>query len=203
MRYLWFNPVILAMYGQEQLEAFAIENNYQPIYCEQDWGEYVKQRYARHLEESSHTIIDMRCPKAVELLKQQYSMEGYILPPIEPILIHCARELQARISEEDSLVITTPCTSLADYGNQLHLRNTVFTTLNHFATSLNCRLICKPLDQSPIPPGFFKELTNDIVSISSKEDIEDYFSKNKRTSPELIELLYCSQGCHKGDGITL
>ena len=84
-------------------------------------------------------------------------------------------------------------------------------------------------EASPIPPGFFTGLSVPVVSLSGRENMEDYLEKRSRTSegesedrmmsetagsqntgaviadagrkPLLLELLYCPKGCHMGDGV--
>ena len=56
-------------------------------------------------------------------------------------------------------------------------------------------------DASPIPPGFFKDLPFPVVSKSGRPAIESYVTGNDWKNAKLIELLYCVQGCHRGDGV--
>ena len=77
-------------------------------------------------------------------------------------------------------------------------------------------------EASPIPPGFFTGLSVPVVSLSGRDEIEEYLEERSRTwetesesgrkdtasaaamnehKPLLLELLYCRQGCHMGDGV--
>ena len=40
-----------------------------------------------------------------------------------------------------------------------------------------------------------------VVSRSGRPAIESYVTGNDWKSAKLIELLYCVQGCHRGDGV--
>ena len=120
---------------------------------------------------------------------------------IEPILIHCARELAERPDLADGRkIITTPCRILADMGNKLELKDTHFVPWNRFLASIGEPMEPAP-DASPIPPGFFKNLPFSVVSRSGRPAIESYVTGNDWKSAKLIELLYCVQGCHRGDGV--
>ena len=49
--------------------------------------------------------------------------------------------------------------------------------------------------------GFFKDLPFPVVSKSGRPAIESYVTGNEWKDARLIELLYCVQGCHRGDGV--
>ena len=59
------------------------------------------------------------------------------------------------------------------------------------------------IEQSPIPPGFFTNLGVKTLSLSSKEKIENALSYkfSEIKNYQIIELLYCENGCHNGDGL--
>ena len=48
---------------------------------------------------------------------------------------------------------------------------------------------------------FFKDLPFPVVSKSGRPAIESYVTGNDWKNAKLIELLYCVQGCHRGDGV--
>lgn len=97
-------------------------------------------------------------------------------------------------------IITTPCRILADMGNKLELKDTHFVPWNRFLATLGEPMEPAP-DASPIPPGFFKDLPFPVVSKSGRPAIESYVTGNDWKNAKLIELLYCVQGCHRGDGV--
>ncbi|MCL1991829.1 MAG: hypothetical protein FWG66_02655 [Spirochaetes bacterium] len=145
-------------------------------------------------------MADLRCPLALEYVIEKYNPD-IETPEAFPILIYCALELFERFHSEDvSLHITTPCASLKNLGNSLGLRNVTFMTWNEFAAENAISLKRKTLKESPIPPGFFNGVSCNVKSLASKEEIDAFFSAQKE-NPDIVELLYCRQGCHNGDGI--
>ena len=190
------------MYEKDELAAFLSSRNYTQVFCEQEWIPHVKEAYRAVLQENpSATLIDMRCPKAVSLAKKNCNDSSVIYPEIEPILIHCARELSRRYGKESRVLITTPCKSLAEYGNSLKLLNTSFISWNDFAKSQKCTLQKKHLSESPIPPGFFREIEKDSLSVTGKDSISNLFISNSHKSFRLVEMLFCKEGCNNGDGV--
>ena len=59
------------------------------------------------------------------------------------------------------------------------------------------------IESSPIPPGFFENLGIKTLSLCSKEKIQNAFSYkfSELKNYQIIELLYCENGCHNGDGL--
>ena len=169
------------------------------VVCRENWGGIVLQKYRELLEHTEGTFADARCPAAVSLVR---SLQPEIrIADIEPILIHCARELAGRPDLADGKkIITTPCRILADMGNRLELKDTHFVPWNRFLQELGEPAAPAPA-ASPIPPGFFKDLPFPVVSRSGRPAIESYVTGNEWHDARLIELLYCVQGCHRGDGV--
>lgn len=202
MRYIWINPVTANMYDPDALNNFLTAHDYIRVEASSHWLDTVKEKYKQAVKTAEHTLIDMRCPKTLDFIDAYELKDHVTIPPIEPILIHCGRELSER---EDLLgyekVITTPCQSLADLGNSLHLQNTTFIPWNQFLASLDGRLAAVPPKESPIPPGFFEGLDCKKTSVTEKQNICDLFETFKPGEYDLIELLYCKNGCHNGDGI--
>ena len=60
-----------------------------------------------------------------------------------------------------------------------------------------------PGDESPIPPGYFNSLDAKITSISGPETVEEYFKNQQHKENDLVEMLYCKNGCNNGDGVLL
>ena len=85
-------------------------------------------------------------------------------------------------------------------GNKLELKGTYFVPWNRFLAALGEPMEPAP-GTSPIPPGFFKDLPFSVVSRSGRPAIESYVTGNDWKNAKLIELLYCVQGCHRGDGV--
>ena len=95
--------ISVALEGTLFLEASAYMG-----YLPGDWGEIVLRKYRELLEHADGTFADARCPEAVSLV---HSLQPEIqIADIEPILIHCARELAERPDlANGEKIITTPC----------------------------------------------------------------------------------------------
>ena len=61
----------------------------------------------------------------------------------------------------------------------------------------------KMLDESPIPPGYFNSLDAKVTSLSGEENIVSYFKNNLHKKDDLVEMLYCTNGCNNGDGVLI
>ena len=135
MTYLWINPVSERMISVEALERMLEKHDLTRVVCRESWGEIVLRKYRELLEHADGTFADARCPEAVSLVR---SLQPEIqIADIEPILIHCARELAERPDLADGeKIITTPCRILADMGNKLELKDTHFVPWNRFLACL-------------------------------------------------------------------
>ncbi len=230
MTYLWINPVSERMVSEKNLKQILTEHQLTQVRCREDWGGIVLKQYAKLMEHADGIVADARCPEAVNLI-ERYNEEQNLsiqVADIEPILIHCARELSERTDlAGGEKIITTPCRILAEQGNALELPRTRFVSWKDFLLELGERLGPAP-ESSPIPPGFFAGLSVPVLSLSGQEEIEEYLrdeiiqettggmltgtteagNRNGKKdtaraehSPLLLELLYCRQGCHMGDGV--
>lgn len=206
MQYIFINPVVDKMYNKEELNDVLQKNEYERVDVTVDWHAIVKEKYRSALKEANLTLLDRRCPLAIEHVKKLINNKAVVIPEIEPILIHCAIELSTREAlKGKKKIITTPCESLAAHGNQLQLQDTVFVSWKEFLKTLNTNLVVKEksLDESPIPLGYFSSLDVKEDSISGKEIIEEYFSKERYKDKDLVEMLYCNGGCNNGDGVQM
>ena len=202
MKYLWINPVTDRMYDKQVLNEFIVQHGYERVETSKDWLLVVREKYKNAVQNSDKTVVDMRCPMAANLVKEIAELDNFQFPEIHPILIHCGCELaKMQMEDEDELIITTPCKVLAARGNDLNLKNTKFIPWNQFLRSLNCEPKGKTHKETPIPLGFFDELKFNTVSLTGEDDIREYFRKDFSKEAQLIELLYCENGCHNGDGI--
>lgn len=200
-KFLWLNPVVSEKYGGEELERQLQEKGYELVTCQEDHITAVKKKYQTAFDRTQARLGDARCPLAVDYIKETYNPAFLEFPDIEPILMHCARELHERLSQEGNLWIITPCSALADMGERIGLEGTRFYPWNEFARLENIPLCGRTLKESPIPPGFFAEYKEQVV-LDSKEKIDDYFSAgNQPEEKKILELLYCTCGCHNGDGV--
>lgn len=200
--FLWLNPVVSKMYGSKKLERRLMEKGYELVICQKDHIAAVKDKYQSALCKAQTCVADVRCPMAVNYIKKNYNPDFLLFPDIEPILLHCARELNARFSGKGNLWIITPCSALSDLGNRIGLTKTHFCTWKEFTQMEDIPLQGKKLAQSPIPPGFFAEYKEQTVVLDSRTKIDHYFSASpQETERGMLELLYCSCGCHHGDGV--
>lgn len=203
MTYLWINPVSERMISENSLKTLLEAHKLVQVRCCEDWVSIVRQKYAALMAYTAGTVADARCPAAVDLVRE---IEPQIqVADIEPILFHCAREISSRLDLSDgSKIITTPCRILAERGNELGLKDTRFVSWKDFLAELGEKLEPAP-SASPIPPGFFAGLPFPVVSLSGQEEIagymRDHCGKEEQKLKRLMELLYCSQGCHVGDGV--
>ncbi len=201
-KFLWMNPVALKIYDSPALHKQLSEKGFELCGCQQDHIAAVKEKYRAAIGHSTACVADMRCPMAVEYIKGQYAPAFLDYPEIEPILLHCARDLHERLSGQGLLYITTPCAALQKLGNNLGLPGVKFYTWAEFARQEDIFLPKKELDASPIPPGFFAEYGDQAQVLDSREDIDLFFlSHSKPASKKILELLYCPNGCHNGDGV--
>lgn len=204
MAYIWINPVTAGMYDSDVLNAFLCHHGYKRFEASEDWLTVVKEKYRLAVQRATHTVMDMRCPKVKELLDELEVVSGITIPEINPILIHCGIEGSERKDlQGEEKVITTPCQALADMGNALGLEDTWFVPWNQFLKSIGDKPKGCPPKESPIPPGFFDELELKTVSITGEEEIRDYFKNDVSDEVQLVEMLFCKEGCHNGDGIRM
>ena len=193
MQYLWINPVSAGMCEEDSLKRFLERHGLTRVECRGDWGRIVRERYEASLR-AGVTLADARCPEAVRLLEEiqkepenESGIENLKVAPIEPILLHCARELSTRPDLADGeKIITTPCQSLAVLGNSLGLENTRFIAWNRLAGG---EVRVRAIEDSP------------VESVSSPEKIRAYVESGSWKQADLLELLYCKDGCHHGDGV--
>ena len=206
MAYIFINPVVGNMYRKEELDELLINNGYSRVEVENDWHKIVKEKYNEALKSTEKTLLDKRCPLAIDTISEYISDEDTLIPQIDPILIHCGIELANREDlKGKKKVITTPCESLASYGNKKNLEDTVFISWKEFIKDLKShdKSIVKLLDESPIPPGYFNSLEAKVSSLSGEENIVSYFKNNLHKKDDLVEMLYCTNGCNNGDGVLI
>ncbi len=51
---------------------------------------------------------------------------------------------------------------------------------------------------SPIPLGFFRDISENVLEISGENKFNESFLKKEY---DVIEMLYCLGGCNNGDGV--
>ena len=77
----------------------------------------------------------------------------------------------------------------------------MFVPWNKFVQSIGEEMKNIPPKKSPIPPGFFDGLGLNTASVTGEEDIRNYFRNYVPDEVQLVEMLFCKEGCHNGDGI--
>lgn len=202
MIYIWINPVVDQMYDRDSLDCFLLRHGYLRVECQGDWGREVREKYKKLVEQTKGPVADVRCPAVEKLLREQYGAGEILIPEIEPILMHCAREISGREAlKGKEKIIVTPCQALADLGKEAELPKTRFVSWKAFLEELGERPKARYLSASPIPPGFFKGLECPAVSVTGEDEITDYLRTGKYRTAGMIELLWCKDGCHHGDGV--
>lgn len=199
MTYVLINPVTDRMTDPEELEKALCAHRLQRVTCRENWTRRVLEEYSAVLRTEKKTVLDTRCPMAVELVRALH-IDRIREAPVLPILLHCAKELSERKDlQEGEIVVTTPCRALAEQGNHFKLPRTVFITAREFLDRIEYHSV-KQLDCSPIPPGFFDSLGTVTVTATGLREITD---KAVLLPPEtrLFEVLFCPGGCHNGDGV--
>lgn len=204
MKYIWINPVTESMYESHELNSFLHRHGYECVNASGDWLNIVKEKYKAAVCQAKRTVIDMRCPKVREVLEEYPMHSEVLIPDIHPILIHCAKELAEREDLRGTeKIITTPCQALADLGNSLSLIETSFIAWNRFVESTGDSLNGKQQKESPIPPGFFEGTVENVISVTGEKEIRKYFKNYKPDETQVVEMLFCRNGCHNGDGVRM
>ena len=199
---VWLNPVVKNIYDFAALKEILQNKGFGVMECEKDHVNSVKNAYKNSLAQKE-LIFDSRCPRAVNFIRANFKEYAALISNLNPILIESATELSAKLKEDEWLYVTTPCEDLAELGRGLNLARTTFLTWKNFKEQNEINLETKKLEASPVPPGFCTNLGVKTLSLGSKEKIENTLSykfselKNYR----IIELLYCENGCHNGDGL--
>ena len=199
---VWLNPVVKSIYELAALKKSLQDKGFSVMECEKDHANSVKNAYKNSLSQKK-LIFDSRCPRAVNFIRANFKEHASLVSNLNPILIESAMELSSRLKEDEWLYVTTPCEDLAELGRGLNLARTTFLTWKSFKEQNEINLETKKLEASPVPPGFFSNLEVKTLSLGNKEKIQNALSykfselKNYR----IIELLYCENGCHNGDGL--
>ena len=199
---VWLNPVVKNIYDFAALKEILQNKGFSVVECEKDHVKSVKNAYKNALVKNE-LIFDSRCPRAVNFIRANFKEQADLISNLNPILIESAIELSAKLKENEWLYVTTPCEDLAELGRELNLERTTFLTWRSFREQNEINLEMKRLGASPIPPGFFTNLGVKTISLGSKEKIQNALSYkfSELKNYQIIELLYCENGCHNGDGL--
>ena len=199
---VWLNPVVKSIYELAALKKSLQDKGFSVMECEKDHANSVKNAYKNSLAQKK-LIFDSRCPRAVNFIRANFKEQAVFISNLNPILIESALELSSKLKEDEWLYVTTPCEDLAEHGRGLNLERTTFLTWRSFREQNAINLKMRNIEQSPVPPGFFTNLGVKTLSLSSKERIENALSYkfSELKNYQIIELLYCENGCHNGDGL--
>ena len=69
MKYIFINPVVDNMYIKEELDELLLNNGYVRVEVENDWHKIVKEKYNEALKSTEKTLLDKRCPLAVDTIR--------------------------------------------------------------------------------------------------------------------------------------
>lgn len=207
--YLFINPVVIAMAGDEYPPILARVSalGYSSLACP-GAAEMVHAAHETALRsKSARPLIDQRCPLIRQIVLQDYPALADQLVVTPSILLTCARELHkqyvANAPSKNSLTVITPCLSLANAGDEMGLPHLTFLPWNQFARLHGLSNRLQPIAESPIPPGFFQFNDFTVLETSGEASVRRALADaaSRRCPADFLELLYCERGCHNGDGM--
>ncbi|MDO5521962.1 MAG: hypothetical protein Q4G58_15815 [bacterium] len=207
-KYLWVNPVASKMYGEHlpEVEKQLEQLGYILVGCEPQL-DYVRNQYVAFAKEADRTILDCRCPESIALLEKHDLTKHFEVPEIEPILVRTSRVLYERYVKEegDELIITCPCTQLREFTAErlADKKNVSCYSWKEFVELEGMKSL-GAIDSSPIPLGFFDSTFDQVLRLSSEEEIVSEVRKVSEADErqyDIVELLYCKDGCNNGNGI--
>jgi iron only hydrogenase large subunit-like protein len=167
----------------------------------------VKMRYKFLLDgelkgEWPRPVIDGRCPKIKELIHKEFPRFAKHIAPIDSILITNARR-QANMARENA-VIVAPCSYFE--LKKIEAPSAFFLaigTWKEFKEKIDFHPKQKKLKKSPVPLGFFNEPLFGNLKVYSASGAKRCrkLLRNCPVDAELLELLWCKNGCRNGDGL--
>lgn len=208
-QYVWINPVIEAMAGVRYPEILKkiSKQGFAIVSCTTGLGR-VRDEYKSVLaKQRSRPLIDTRCPVIREVVSERYPELSELLADIPPILMACAQDIYEEYIKKSKvpacLTMVTPCSALAKYGNENFGSVAYFTTWTEFCKKNHIQIQLERAGISPIPPGFFRFSEYKICETSGEVPVNDMLEQvvQKQLDAELLELLYCHDGCINGDGV--
>jgi len=209
--YLWLNPIVEGMIEKERDIVLRILNNngYSVVSCTAG-AAVTYEAYRKLINTASRKpVIDARCPQVTALISRKYPDLSEHIAPIAPILSACAeilyREYVESSLEQSRLTVVAPCIALANDGRARFGNRIRFITWKQLIKEIVGLKVYARLNSSPVPPGFFRNLGNYVVEANGKIGVEAILhAVDAGEIPEsirLVELLYCKDGCHNGDGV--
>ncbi|MBP2637080.1 MAG: hypothetical protein H6Q72_2987 [Firmicutes bacterium] len=208
-RYIWINPVVEAMAGslypaiQQQITA----RGYTLVLCSSGL-ETVRQEYLQCLQANvGRLTIDTRCPLVRSMIERDYPALKPYQAQVLPILMVCAQDLYEKYVKPSQshadLTMVTPCSSLVELGNDKLGNVARFLTWIDFCREQKISFGLPRATSSPIPPGYFRFPEYRILEASGPDAVKRLLDKTTihTGDADLLELLYCDNGCHNGDGV--
>lgn len=203
LNYIWMNPVVEKMY-EKDLDCLKDNLNKKGFHVVSAEGQLtkVKDKFKTEIINSKKTVLDTRCPVAIDYAIKDINIDKYNIPNIEPILIHTARYLYdfyIKDTKKDKLIITTPCKALKELGEKIFKDKPgiEFCTWLEICKKLNIEVASR-CSLSPIPLGFFRDISDNVLEISGENKFNESFLNEEY---DVIEMLYCLGGCNNGDGV--
>ena len=192
------------MYEEPVMEEFLTKHGFTRVRCMVDWGQAVKEKYREMLDGCRDTVADARCPMACGLV-EALAVDGVRAAAIEPILIHCAREISCREDlgsggENHHHAVCFP----GRYGKfPGACQHTVHSMEQALKGNWGRGLRESSSMQVPFRLAFFAGVEEKVQSLTGKEEIEAYMKSGRWREVRLVEMLYCHRGCHNGDGVMM
>lgn len=210
---VWLNPVVENMVKNKYPDLLSKlhAHQYQAVKGADDVSQDILKCYGELVSNTKlRPVIDSRCPRVIKLILDNFPQLAANLAPIDSILISRAKALYDREVKPDSgwtrLTIVTPCTDLVNHGENVFGEKLRFVTWNEFAQEIGFAEYPK-IETSPIPLGFFDPLEIAVLKASGELQIRQLLAlctnneENEPARADLLELLYCPDGCHNGDGL--
>lgn len=159
----------------------------------------VREEYKKLINETQQLpVIDSRCPYVVDMVREEFPNLENLLAKIDPILITSAEIEREKLGGDVELNVVAPCKGFERYTDPEKKR--YVCTWQMFKELANFYPPQKTPGSSPVPLGFFDELGVKVYSASGEENCRKLLAKYPKDA-QLLELLFCEEGCHKGDGL--
>ena len=162
----------------------------------------VLQKYADWLSKTSKfPVIDSRCPRIRKLLIYEFPHLMDFWAPILPILITGAElkieELKSRNIEVSGYLVS-PCKEFTRWF--FSKEDIIIVTWQEFKNLISFYPPQRLLTQTPVPKGFFNDLEVKVYGETGENECRKLLSRIPADA-QLLELLWCEGGCHRGDGL--
>lgn len=211
--YVLLNPMIakMAQKAYPALLEIIKDKGYIPLECVGGDKSVLEEYGQLLLKTGKRPVIDSRCPTIVKMVREKFPDAAEHLAPIRPILVACIQDLYESYIKPDlksaSLTVVTPCLAMNGYAAELCGDKIRFVTWRQFASEVGLHQGCPRSSSSPIPLGFFdalgvriKKASGEIPTLNLLHGLFDS-NRGQEQGIDLLELLYCEDGCCNGDGL--